>query len=202
MLSLLFLLLLSSSIANAEPTPPLPGTPIYDFIDISAEEAHVMLEENPEQFILLDVRTASEYGAGHIPGAINIPVSDLENRIDELDMSKEIIVYCKSGGRSRTASETLAQYGFFVYNMLGGINAWKKENFATSTATPMPAQTPLPTLSPTVTPSATPAASPSPITSPITTPTPEEEKRIPGFEAPLAIMMLLILFMLLRRISR
>ncbi len=64
-------------------------------------------------------------------GAINIPLSDLENRIDELDKSKTIIVYCKSGGRSRTASETLAQHDFIVYNMLGGINAWK-EKFATS----------------------------------------------------------------------
>ena len=176
------LLLFSSSLAYAELTPPLPGAPNYINKDI--EEAHQMLTENLEQIILLDVRTEGEYNAEYIPGAINIPPSDLENRIDELDKSKMIIVYCKSGSKSRTASETLAQHDFIVYNMEGGINAWK-EKFATSIATPMPAQTP--------------AASPTPTTSPILTPTPEE---IPGFEAPLAIMMLLILFMLLRRKRR
>ncbi|MGB7532567.1 MAG: rhodanese-like domain-containing protein [Halobacteriota archaeon] len=196
--SLLLLLLLSSSTAYAELTPPLPGAPAY--IDIDVEKAYEMLAANHEQIILLDVSTEGEYSAEYIPGAINIPLSDLENRIDELDKSKTIIVYCKTGGRSRTASETLAQHGFEnVYNLLGGINAWK-EMFATSIATPMPTQTP--TLSPTVTPSPdvspalTPAASPSPITSPILTPTPEE---IPGFEAPLAITMLLILFTLRRK---
>lgn len=180
MFSFLLTLLFSTSIAYAELTPPLPGAPIYDFIDISVEEAHEMREENPEQIILLDVRTDGEYRTEYIPGAINIPSSDLESRLDEVDMSKAIIVYCKSGGRSSAARDMLAQHDFVVYNMRGGINAWK-EKFATTTATPT--QTPVPTLSPTVTPS--PAASPSP--------------GIPGFEAPLVIMMLLILFMLLRR---
>ena len=193
MFSLLLLLLFSSSLAYAELTPPLPGTLTY--VDTGVEKAHEILEENFEQFILLDVRTEEEYNAEYIPVAINIPLSDLENRLDELDKSKTIIVYCQSGGRSRTASDMLAKHGFVsVYNMLGGINAWK-EKFATSLATPMPTQTP--TLFPIVTPS--PAASPSPITSPVLTPTPEEEKRVQGFEAPLAILVLLILFVLLRR---
>lgn len=119
----------------------------------------------------------------YIPGAINIPPSDLENRLDELDKSKMIIVYCKTGDRSRTASETLAQHGFTVYNMVGGINAWK-EKFATSVSTPIPpaqTPTPTPTLYPTVTHSPTPMASPTPITSPITTP------GVPGFEVTFAI---------------
>jgi len=199
MLSLLFLLLLSSSIAYAEPTPPLPGGPNY--INIDVEKVHEMLEENPEQIILLDIRTEGEYNAERIdmPNVElkNIPKDVLENRIDELDESKTIIVCCQSGGRSRTASETLAQHGFVVYNVLGGINAWKKEKFATSTATPMPTQTPVPTLSPTVTPSPaspTPAASPSPITSPITTP------GVPGFEVTFAIAAIsMIAWCLLRK---
>ena len=175
------LLLLSSSLVSAELTPPLPGGSNY--IDKDVEEVHEMLDENSEQIILLDVRTEAECSAECISGAINIPVSDLENRIGELDMSK-VIVYCQSGGRSKTASGILAQHGFFVYNMLGGINMWKKEKFATSTATPMPSQTPVATHSPTVTPSPTsptPAASPFPITSPITTP------GVPGFEVTFAI---------------
>ena len=208
LISLSLLLLLGSSIAYAaELTPPLPGAPNY--INIDVEKAHEMLEANLEQVILLDVRTEGEYNAEYIPGAINIPLSDLESRIDELDSSKAIIVYCKTGSRSRTASETLAQRGFIVYNMEGGINAWK-EKFATSTSTPKPTQTPTPTqipasvsapastLSPTV---ATAALTPSPAASHALTPTPapEGERRgIPGFKAAVATLVFLILSVLLR----
>jgi len=199
-ISLPLLLLLGSSMAYAaELTPPLPGAPNY--IDISVEKAHELIEGNPEEIILLDVRTEGEYNVEYIPRAINIPLSDLESRIDELDSSKAIIVYCQSGGRSRRASETLAQRGFIVYNMEGGINAWK-EKFATSTSTSKPTQTqtPAPTLSPAV---ATATLTPSPAASHVLTPTPapEGERRwIPGFEASVAIMILFIftLFMLLR----
>lgn len=202
-------LVLSSSLTSSELTPPLPGAPTY--IDIDVEKAHEMLEGNHEQIILLDVRTEGEYDAEYIPmpgiELINIPLDKLETEIGKLDKSKTIIVYSKSGDRSRTASETLAQHGFIIYNMLGGINAWK-EKFATSIATPIPTPllTPTPTSavtsSPAASPALTPAASPTPITSPILTPTPEEERRVPGFEAPLTIMMLLILFMILRRKRR
>lgn len=217
-------LLACSSMAYAELTPPLPGAPSYINIDI--EKAHEMLEENHEQIILLDVRTEEEYNAGYIPGAVNIPLPDLENRFAELDKSKTLIVHCQSGDRSKTASDTLAQHGFIVYNMPGGINAWK-EKFATSTSTPVPttastatttatttsttSTTPTSTLIPTRTseithspvasPVVTPGASPTPALVPTLTPTEssEEEKGVPGFEAPLAITMLLILFVLLRR---
>ena len=161
-----FLLLLGPSLAYAEFTPPLASASSY--INIDVEEVHEMLEKNPDRIILLDVRTEGEYAAEYIPGAINIPKGVLEIRLDELDNSKIIIVYCKSGGRSRTASETLAQHDFSVYNMLGGINAWK-EKFATSTATPTPIEVPTGTPSPAV------------------SPTPEEEKQVPGFEVTFAL---------------
>ena len=211
-------LLACSSMAYAELTPPLPGAPSY--INIDVEKAHEMLEENPEQIILLDVRTKEDYNAGYIPGAVNIPLPDLENRMADLDKSKTIIVHCQSGDRSKTASDTLAQHGFIVYNMLGGINAWK-DKFATSTSTPVPTTTAttatatattatltlIPTRtsevtpSPVVSPVVTPAASPTPAFVPTLTPTEslEEEKGVPGFEAHFAITMLLILFVLLRK---
>ena len=214
-------LLACSSMAYAELTPPLPGAPSY--INIDVEKAHEMLEENPEQIILLDVRTKEDYNAGYIPGAVNIPLPDLENRMADLDKSKTIIVHCQSGDRSKTASDTLAQHGFIVYNMLGGINAWK-DKFATSTSTPVPTTTAttatatattatltlIPTRtsevtpSPVVSPVVTPAASPTPAFVPTLTPTEslEEEKGVPGFEAHFAITMLLILFVLLRRKSK
>ena len=162
------LLLLVSSLAYAELTPPLASASNY--INIDVEEAHEMLEKNPDRIILLDVRTEGEYAAEYIPGAISIPKNVLETKLDELDNSKMIIVYCKSGGRSRTASETLAQHDFSVYNMLGGINAWK-EKFATSTATPTPTETPMET----------------PLPSVSLALTPEEEKRVPGFEVTFAL---------------
>ena len=68
-ISLPLLLLLSSSIAYAaELTPPLPGAPTY--IDISVEKAYELIEGNPEEIILLDVRREGEYNAEYIPGAI------------------------------------------------------------------------------------------------------------------------------------
>lgn len=185
---MLLLLVSSSAVAYAELTPPLPGAPTYD---LSVDKAHKMLVESPEQYILLDVRTETEYSAEYIDidgvELMNIPVSDLESRIDELDDSKVIIAYCKSGIRSNTAKNTLAQHDFIAYNMLGGITAWKAK-YDTSTSTGV--ETTLPTISPVHTPVATvtPVISPkyasivSPSTSPVTTPAQGTGKEVPGFE--------------------
>ncbi|RLG31884.1 hypothetical protein DRN97_08700 [Methanosarcinales archaeon] len=154
--------------------------------DITVEEAHEMMEADPEEIILLDVRTEEEYEERHIPDAVNIPLSELESRIGELDKykSKKIIVYCKTGSRSRTASEILVQNGFKnVYNMLGGIEEWRINFPPSSLLTPAP--TPTPSLS--LSPSATPAAAASPLASP----TPERKWGLPGFEAVFAILGLL-----------
>ena len=127
-------------------------------IDITVEEAHQMLEEKPEETILLDVRTKKEYDSEHIPEAKHIPLPELGNRIGELDKSKIIIVYCETGGRSRTASEILVQHGFeHVYNMLGGIKAWRIHFPVFALPTP----TPTITVTPSPTPAATPTASPT-----------------------------------------
>ena len=121
--SLLLLSLLFSSVASAER------------IDISVEEAYQMLQENPDKIVLLDVRTETEYQSEHILGAINIPLGVLESRLDELDKSKIIIAYCSAGGRSTRAGDILVQNGFErVYDMLGGINAWKEKGYPTSLA--------------------------------------------------------------------
>ncbi len=187
---LLLLLLSISAVAYAELTPPLPGTPTYD---ISVEEAYKMLEENAGETILLDVGTEGEYSAEHInmPNVelINIPKDALESRLDELDNSKSIIVYCKSDNRSSAAKDILTQHDFIVYNMLGGITAWKAK-YDTSTTT-ADAVTPSPAVSPVLTPAtaSTPVTSPvhtptvvSSTTSPVTTPAHGVEKEVPGFE--------------------
>ena len=80
-------------------------------------------------FILLDVRTPEEYAAGHIPGAINIPNEDIGTeeipRLPEKD--QRIYVYCRSGNRSKQASEKLVALGYTDIVEIGGIMDWTGE---------------------------------------------------------------------------
>ncbi len=78
---------------------------------------------------ILDVRTAEEFAEGHLPNAINIDVkqsSFKEDALKQLDKSRRIAVYCRSGRRSVTAANILVQNGFQVTNLDGGILAWQK----------------------------------------------------------------------------
>jgi len=91
--------------------------------DISPIQASELLE-NPN-VVLLDVCTEEEYIETHIENAVNIPLDTLDERLDELNLSKPIIVYSNSGVRSKTAAYILEESGFqTVYNMVGGIIAW------------------------------------------------------------------------------
>ena len=92
------------------------------------DEAKALMEES-EGFILLDVRTKEEYESGYIPGAINIPLSDINgNVVSSLpDKSQMILVYCRSGNRSRQASDKLSRLGYTNIIEIGGINSWKGE---------------------------------------------------------------------------
>ena len=92
------------------------------------DEAKALMKET-EGYILLDVRTKEEYESGYIPGAINIPLSDInENVVSSLpDKSQMILVYCRSGNRSRQASDKLSRLGYTNIIEIGGINSWKGE---------------------------------------------------------------------------
>ncbi|UCH32002.1 MAG: right-handed parallel beta-helix repeat-containing protein [Candidatus Bathyarchaeota archaeon] len=95
-----------------------------DYNDVAVSEAKNMVD-NWDPLVILDVRGQSEYNTGHIKNAKLIPHDQLEGRLDELNPSNRILVYCKLGGRSAIASQILADNGFpFIYNMLGGITAW------------------------------------------------------------------------------
>ncbi len=79
------------------------------------------------EFLLLDVRTQEEYDAGHIEGSVLIPVTELQARINEIEGYKDavVLVYCRSGNRSVTASNILIDNGFTqVHNLLTGYNGW------------------------------------------------------------------------------
>ncbi|RNI10010.1 rhodanese-like domain-containing protein [Methanohalophilus halophilus] len=83
-----------------------------------------------EDIFLLDVRTQSEFDEGHIKYANLIGVTQLSSRLDEVPSNETILVYCKSGVRSASASNTLVGAGYTdVYNMDGGITAWKAAGY-------------------------------------------------------------------------
>ena len=95
---------------------------------VNAEEADSMMEEE-SGYIILDVRTAQEYSEKHIPGAINIPNETIGTKdIPELpDKEQLILVYCRSGNRSKQASEKLVKLGYTNIVEFGGINDWTGE---------------------------------------------------------------------------
>ena len=92
---------------------------------IDMDEAITMMEEE-SGYIILDVRTPEEFADKHIPGAINIPNETIgTEEIPELpDKDRLIMVYCRSGNRSKQASEKLATLGYTNIVEFGGINDW------------------------------------------------------------------------------
>ena len=97
-----------------------------EILSITPEEVYKIIKNN-EDYLIIDVRSAEEYAEGHIESAKLIPVSELGDRLDELPNDKPIIVYCRSGGRSRSAASILIENGFGnVYDM-GGIKDWQAE---------------------------------------------------------------------------
>ena len=95
---------------------------------ISMDEAVTMMEEE-SGYIILDVRTPEEFADKHIPGAVNIPNETIgTEEIPELpDKDQLILVYCRSGNRSKQASEKLAALGYTNIVEFGGINSWPGE---------------------------------------------------------------------------
>jgi adenylyltransferase/sulfurtransferase len=94
---------------------------------ISVEDLNLKLNNN-EDIFLLDVREPHEYEINKIKEGYLIPLNDLPNRINELDSSREIVAYCKVGGRSARAVDFLRKTGFKkVKNLIGGIDSWAKK---------------------------------------------------------------------------
>lgn len=83
------------------------------------------IDDLTDEQVIVDVRTGAEYGQGAIPGAWNIPLDTLRDRIDELPRDKEIIIYCRVGLRGYLAARILMQNGFKVRNLSGGYITYK-----------------------------------------------------------------------------
>ncbi len=96
---------------------------------ISSERAkEIVSSRDLDQFQLVDVRQPGEYAKGHLPGARLIPLGELAKRTAELDQDKSIIVYCRSGVRSKTACQILTRLGLDkVLNLEGGITSYQGE---------------------------------------------------------------------------
>lgn len=101
----------------------------YTHID---QETAKQMMANEDGHIIVDVRSKDEYAAGHIPGAICIPNESITNtQPEELpDLDQVILVYCRSGNRSRQASEKLAAMGYTNVYEFGGIKDWTGETVA------------------------------------------------------------------------
>ncbi len=97
--------------------------------NMSPEEARKFIDGHPrDSYQILDVRQPKEYERGHLAGALLMPVKEVATRLTELDRDEPLLVYCHSGVRSKAACQLLLAEGFKdVYNMSGGIVAWKGE---------------------------------------------------------------------------
>ena len=122
----LFLLLLLLLTGCGETTSNASSEDGYQ--QISQEEAKEMMDT--QDIIILDVREQDEYDSGHIPGAVLLPVGTIDEEtaaevIPEKDST--VLVYCRSGNRSKTASSALAELGYTNIYEFGGINTWPYE---------------------------------------------------------------------------
>ena len=95
---------------------------------ITQEEAKQIMDTT-NGYILLDTRTQEEYDHSHIPGALLIPHTEIAQRAEEAlpDKDQVILVYCRSGNRSKQASEVLAELGYTHVKEFGGIHTWPYE---------------------------------------------------------------------------
>ena len=98
------------------------------YVNITAEEAKKIMDSE-DDYIILDVRTQEEYDQGHIPGAILIPDSEINVRAEKelTDKDQLLLVYCRSGRRSKLAAEALVELGYTNIKEFGGIIDWPYE---------------------------------------------------------------------------
>ena len=123
----LFILLLAAAIfAACGQTEKIVKESVY--MNITAEEAKVLMESETG-YIILDVREQDEYDVGHIPGAILIPYTRIEEEASEklTDKDQLILVYCRSGRRSKIAADALVELGYTNIREFGGILDWPYE---------------------------------------------------------------------------
>ena len=98
------------------------------YMNITAAEAKEIMDSE-EGYVILDVRTQDEYNQGHIPGAVLIPDTEIRTKAEKVltDKDQRILVYCRSGRRSKLAAEALVELGYTNIWEFGGIIDWPYE---------------------------------------------------------------------------
>jgi len=111
----------------SEPDSSPEQTAKAEYIKLTPQQAQEMMETN--DVIILDVRTQTEFDTGHLPDAILLPDYEVSEKAEAVipDKSSIIIVYCRSGRRSETASRTLIRMGYAQVYDIGGIQSWTGE---------------------------------------------------------------------------
>lgn len=122
--ALLSLIMFTACGANADSNSSVSEK--AEYIQITQAEAKSIIDSG-EEHIILDVRTEEEFSSGHIEGAVLIPDYEIADRAEaELpDKDMLILVYCRSGNRSKRASEVLVSLGYTNVKEFGGINTWE-----------------------------------------------------------------------------
>lgn len=95
--------------------------------DVSEITPEALTQNPPAELLIIDVRSPKEYAEGHVPGAINIPHTEMSSRIDEIigHMHKPVVVYCRSGYRAGKASDVLVSNNFSnVMHLEGHMSGW------------------------------------------------------------------------------
>jgi len=110
---------------QAENPLPQEGNPPAAYVSISQEEAKNLMDTETG-YIILDVRRQDEFDAGHIPGAVLLPNEEVAKKAESVltDKHQLILVYCRSGNRSKQASQKLANLGYTNVKEFGGILDW------------------------------------------------------------------------------
>lgn len=98
------------------------------YVQISAEEAKALMDSETD-YVIIDARTQEEYDAGHIPGAVLMPEYEVAQRAEKelTDKNQLILVYCRSGRRSKIAAKALTDLGYTNVREFGGIIDWEYE---------------------------------------------------------------------------
>ena len=125
-LYLLLVLLCFTACAPTNPETEPTGEAVY--LNITAQEAKALMDSE-SGYIILDTRTQEEYDEGHIPGAILIPHDQIRQQAPQLlaDKNQLILVYCRSGRRSKLAAEELVKLDYTNIREFGGILDWPYE---------------------------------------------------------------------------
>jgi rhodanese-related sulfurtransferase len=123
----------AASIADqAGPAPSQPASaPVASSVTLPLISPQALLERQAKgdsSLFVLDVRTAEEFAAGHVPGAVNVPYDQVASQLAQIPKDKDVVLYCKSGRRAGLAADVLAANGYTkLEHLQGDMPAWSKE---------------------------------------------------------------------------